>query len=266
MRLFGKNLNKNILYIAEIGVNHEGSLKRCIKLIKEAKKAGADVVKFQCYTPEKYVSIFEKKFVKIKKFFFNKKTFKKIINYCEKIKINYLFTPLSHDWVDFIKSNSKNVKVASGDLNFDFLLKKIISKNLNILLSTGISNLPEINHAVRLIKKEYKKSIKKKLILMHCVSSYPVEDKDANLLSIRFIKDKFNLITGYSNHVKGINACLGAICLGARVIEFHFTDNKKRKFRDHQLSLNKFDVKKLIEMGNNLNLLRGEYEKKLTLI
>ena len=263
MRLFGKNLNKEILYIAEIGVNHEGNLKRCIKLINEAKKAGADVVKFQCYTPEKYVSIFEKKFVKVKKFFFNEKTFKKIINYCKKIKINYLFTPLSHDWVDFIKSNSKNVKIASGDLNFDFLLKKITNKNLNIILSTGISNLPEINHAVKLIKKEYKKNTKKKLILMHCVSSYPVEDKDANLLSIKFIKDKFNLITGYSNHVKGINACLGAICLGARVIEFHFTDNKKRRFRDHQLSLNKFDVKKLIKMGNNFNLLRGKYEKKI---
>ena len=98
---------------------------------------------------------------------------------------------------------------------------------------------------------------------MHCVSSYPVDDNDANLLSIKYLKDKYNLIIGYSNHVIGINACLASIVLGARVIEFHFTDNKKRKFRDHKLSLNQKDVKELIRKGNNLNLLLGKYEKKI---
>ena len=77
--------------------------------------------------------------------------------------------------------------------------------------------------------------MKNKVVLMHCVSSYPVKDKDANMLSVKYLKDKFKLTTGYSNHVIGINACLTSICMGARVIEFHFTDNKKRKFRDHML-------------------------------
>jgi N,N'-diacetyllegionaminate synthase len=263
MKLFGKNLNKEILYIAEIGVNHEGSMKRCFKLIKEAKKAGADVVKFQCFTPEKYISTEEPKYKIIKKFYFNKKEFKKIIDYCKKLKIYYLFTPVSHDWIGFIKKYSKTIKVASGDLNFNFLIKSIVKSKFNIILSTGISELNEIKKTINIIKSKYKNNIKSKLVLMHCVSNYPVHDSQANLRSINFLKDKFKLTTGYSNHVIGINACLASICLGARVLEFHFTDNKNRKFRDHQLSLDRSDVSKLIKMSNNFNILIGKYEKTL---
>ena len=77
------------------------------------------------------------------------------------------------------------------------------------------------------------------------------------------MKNKFNLNVGYSNHVIGINACLASICMGARVIEFHFTDNKKRKFRDHQLSLDKLDVAKMIKIGNIYNKLLGKNEKEI---
>lgn len=266
MKLFNKNLHKEILYIAEIGVNHEGNIKKLKKLIIDAKNAGADVVKFQCYTPENYVTIENEKYSRTCKFFISRNNFKKIIKFCKKIKIHYLFTPLSHDWLKFIKNNSKTVKVASGDLNFNYLLKNIVNLNLNILLSTGVSDVNEIKTAIKIIKKKYQNKIKDKLVLMHCVSSYPVPDNLANMLSVKYLKDKFNLTIGYSNHVIGINACLASICLGAKVIEFHFTDNKKRKFRDHQLSLNKTDVKKLISTGNNLNLLMGQYTKELSKI
>ncbi len=263
MKLFNKDLDKEILYIAEIGVNHEGNINRCLKLIKDAKKAGADVVKFQCFTPKNYVSIYEKKYKIIKKFFFDEVTFTKIINYCKKIKINFLFTPVSHDWINFIKKNSSVIKIASGDLNFNFLIKKIVEQNFNIILSTGISDFKEIKKTYNLIKKKYNDKTKNKLVLLHCVSSYPVNDFDANLRSISYLKKKFNITVGYSNHVNGINACLGAITLGAKVIEFHFTDNKKRKFRDHKLSLNVSEVRDLIKRGNNLKLMLGKYEKKI---
>ena len=100
---------------------------------------------------------------------------------------------------------------------------------------------------------------------MHCVSNYPVKNEDANTMSVKYLKDKFNLQVGYSNHVIGIYACLSSICLGARVIEFHFTDNKKRKFRDHQLSLDKDDVKNLVKIGNLFNKLMGSYSKNILL-
>ena len=265
MKLFDKNLNKDILYIAEIGVNHEGSIARCKKIIKQAKEAGADVVKFQCFTPEKYVSVGEKKFKVIKNFFLSQNDFDHIIKYCNKIKIKYLFTPVSHDWINYLKKKNEVIKIASGDLNFDYLLKSATYNNLKIILSTGISDKIEIARALKIIKKKYKKeTLNKKVVLMHCVSNYPVEDKDANILSVKYLKDKFKLVTGYSNHVIGINACLASICMGARVIEFHFTDDKNRKFRDHKLSLNKNDVKKLISIGNNFNELFGKYEKEVT--
>lgn len=263
MKLFNKDLNREIIYVAEIGVNHEGNINRCLKLIKDAKTAGADVVKFQCFTPKNYVSMYEEKYKIIKKFYFDEVAFTKIINYCKRIKINFLFTPVSHDWIKFIKKNSSVVKIASGDLNFDFLIKKIIEQNLNIILSTGISDMKEIKKTFNIIKKKYKNKIKNKLVLLHCVSSYPVNDTDANLQSITYLKNKFNVTVGYSNHVNGINACLGAIALGARVVEFHFTDDKKRKFRDHKLSLNASDVRDLIKKGNNLKLMLGKYEKKI---
>ena len=177
----------------------------------------------------------------------------------------FLFTPLSHDWLDFIRKKSNTVKVASGDLSFNFLLQEIVKRKFKIILSTGISNIKEIGNAIKIIKKEYKKNINKNLILLHCVSNYPVKIEEANTKSVKFLKDKFNLYVGYSNHVIGINACLTAICQGAKVIEFHFTDNKNRKFRDHQLSLIKSEVKKLIYLGNLFNKLMGSYNKKVTL-
>ena len=261
MKLFKKDLKKEILYIAEIGVNHEGNFNKCLKLIKKAKKAGADVVKFQCFTPDKYYSIEETKFEQAKKYAFNQNQFKNIISFCKKIKINYLFTALTEDWVNFVNKYSKTIKVASGDLNFHTLIKKILKKNLNIILSTGISDEKEISKTVNLIRGKYKDKMKSKLIILHCVSNYPVEEKNVNLINISYLKEKYNLNVGYSNHAIGIDSCLAAICLGANVLEFHFTDNKKRKFRDHQLSFDEKDLTNLIAKGNKFKILLGKMDR-----
>ena len=262
MKIFNKDLKKNILYIAEIGVNHEGNINRCKKLIRSAKSAGADVVKFQCFTPNFYVSEENEKYKKIKKFYFNQSKFIEIIKFCKKVKIPYLFTAVSHDWLKFIKEHSSVIKIASGDLNFDHFLENVSKTNLKIILSTGASDIKEISNAVKIFKKKFKNNLKERLILMHCVSNYPVKNEDANTMSVKFLKDKFNLQVGYSNHVIGIYACLTSICFGARVIEFHFTDNKKRIFRDHQLSLDEADVRNLIKIGNLFDKLMGTYSKK----
>lgn len=262
MRLWNKNLNKEIVYVAEIGVNHEGNIQRCFKLIKLAKKAGADVVKFQCFTPSKYYSIEEEKYQQANKFYFDQEKFVKIIKFCKKININFLFTALTEDWVDFIKKYSNTIKIASGDLNFKHMINLITKKKLNIILSTGISDENEISQAYNIIKKTYKKKINKKLILMHCVSNYPVENFNVNLNNLKFLEKKYNTIIGYSNHAIGIEACLASICLNAKIIEFHFTDDKRRKFRDHQLSLDITDVKKLIYVGNIFNKILGKPDRK----
>ena len=262
MKLWNKDLNKEIIYIAEIGVNHEGNFQRCLKLVNLAKKAGADVVKFQCFTPSKYYSNEEEKYKQADKFYFGPEQFIKIIKFCKKININFLFTALTEDWINFIKRYSNTIKIASGDLNFKHLIKLVTKKKLNIILSTGISDNKEISETYKIIKKAYKNQINKKLVIMHCVSNYPVESVNVNLRNLKSLEKKYNTVLGYSNHAIGIEACLASICLNARVIEFHFTDNKKRKFRDHQLSLDVSDVRKMIKIGNSFNILLGRPDRK----
>ena len=174
----------------------------------------------------------------------------------------------------------EKIKIASGEIINHELLYQLGKYKKPIILSTGMSDISEIEYALDVIScsmfnvdfkegyftklsKEKRIEISKYIILMHCISEYPAPYNEINLNSIKYLKDKFKLTTGYSNHVIGINACLTSICMGARVIEFHFTDNKKRKFRDHMLSLDKYDVRKLINTGNNFNLLFGKYQKKV---
>jgi len=264
MKLWNKDLNKQTVLIAEVGVNHEGSITRAKKIIKDAKKGGADAIKLQVFTPEKYISTNNKEGLKkVKKFFLSKKKIMQLVRFCKKEKINLFFTPITEDWVDFCANNSEVIKIASGDLNSNYLIKKILKKTKKIILSTGLSSLTEINKTVNLIKK-YKKKLKTSLILLHCVSEYPVPIDRAQLNTIRFLKRKFRLTIGYSNHVKnGILACITATALGARVIEFHFTNNKKRKFRDHQLSLDYKDLVQLKSFVDEQNKMLGIVGKKV---
>ena len=264
MKLWNKNLKKQIVLVAEVGVNHEGSVTRAKKIISDAKKGGADAVKLQVFTPDKYLSSNNKEGLKrINKFFLSKKKIIELINFCKKKKINVFFTPITEDWVNFCANHSEVIKVASGDLNSDYLIKKILKENKKIILSTGLSSLNEINRTVNLIKK-YKKKLASSLILLHCVSEYPVPDERAQLNTIKYLKEKFKLTVGYSNHVKnGILACITAAALGAKVIEFHFTDNKKRKFRDHQLSLDINDLLKLRNFIDDQNKMLGAVDKKV---
>jgi N,N'-diacetyllegionaminate synthase len=264
MKLWNKNLKKEIVLVAEIGVNHEGSVTRAKKIISDAKKGGADAVKLQVFTPEKYISSDNKVGLKrINKFFLSKEKVIELVKFCKKKRINVFFTPITEDWVNFCANNSEVIKIASGDLNSDYLIKKVLKKNKKIILSTGLSSLDEINRTVNLIKK-YKKKLVSSLILLHCVSEYPVPSERAQLNSIKYLKKKFKLTIGYSNHVKdGILACITAAALGAKVIEFHFTDNKNRKFRDHQLSLDVKDLLKLRSFIDNQNKMLGFVDKKV---
>jgi len=264
MKLWNKKIGKNIILVAEIGVNHEGSIKRAIKLIRQAKIGGADAIKLQLFTPDKYVSSENLKRLNIiKKYYLDEKKIKKLIKYCKKININYFFTPVTEDWINFAAKNSEVIKIASGDLRSKYLIKRIAKKNKKIILSTGLSNTNDVKKTIKLIKKYKKKDLKKYLLLLHCVSEYPVPNERAQLNSISYLKDNFKFHIGYSNHVKeSYTACIAAIALGAKLIEFHFTDNKKRKFRDHHLSINLSDLRKLRRNADVIKNMLGEYYKK----
>ena len=246
------NLKKNKTFvIAEVGNNHEGSFKLAKRLISEAKKSGADAVKFQTIIPDLLISSKNKKRLRqLNKFKLSFEQFKRLSIYAKKKNIIFLSTPTDTKSADFLNNIQNFFKISSGDNNFIPLIKKIAGFNKSIILSTGLSDLKLIDSSKKIIFNEWKKKSKKKkdLVLMHCVTSYPVDPKEANLNAIRTLQKNFkDCVIGYSDHTIGILSCLTAVALGARVIEKHFTINKNQsQFRDHKLSANPVEMRELV--------------------
>jgi N-acetylneuraminate synthase len=244
-------------FIAEIGVNYENNFERAKKIIKLAKIGGADAVKFQSYKAEtiackKSPYYWDLKKVPIKSQYdlfkkfdkFGEKEFIKLKEYCDKLNIDFLSTPFDLDAVDYLDKLVSIYKIASADITNYPLITKICKKNKPIIISTGASTEKEILSTVNLVKKINKKI---KIILMHCVLSYPTQNHDASLNTINYLKKKFkNLTIGYSDHTipdKGMIILTNAYLNGARVIEKHFTDKKSLKGNDHFHSLDVRDLK-----------------------
>jgi N,N'-diacetyllegionaminate synthase len=258
-----KNLKK-IFFIAEIGNNHEGSYKNAIKLINQAKKSGADAVKFQTFDTNYFINkLEEKRFNKLKSFELTKKDFKSLSIYSKKKGLKFISTPLDLSSAKFLSKIVDVLKISSGDNNFYELIKLCASFKKPLIISTGLLNLLEIKNILKILKKI--KFPNKKLAFLHCVSDYPVKDKEANLLSIKYLKDKLPVTIGYSDHVMGSESCLIAASLGAKIIEKHFTlNNNFSDFRDHKISLNPKDMQKMISSTRRVENMIGNYDKKIS--
>lgn len=252
-----KKKNK-VFIIAEAGVNHNGKIELALEMIKSAKKAGADCIKFQAFSLEKLTSsnaksadyqknntgVSRQKQI-LEKLILTRADFKILKHYCDKINIQFLCTAFDHQWLDFLLDiGMKKIKIPSGEItNFPFI-KYIASKNLPIILSTGMSNNKEIKSALNIIKKNVNK---KNITLLHCTSLYPAPKSSLNLLAINEMKKTFNLEIGYSDHSINNLASLAAISMGARIVEKHFTLNKNLKGPDHKASLSINELKKFIQ-------------------
>jgi len=267
--------NTEPYFIAEIGVNHECSILKAKKLIWLAKKGGADAVKFQFYKAEKIASLHSRAYWDVtkeketsqynlfKKYDkFNINDYKKLAKYCKYLKIDFACTPFDFESVDFLNELVSYFKIASADITNLPLIEKIAKKKKHIILSTGASNIDEINLAL----KEIKKYNHKKVILMHCILNYPTEDKNANLNMILDLKKKYpNCIIGYSDHTLPKNnmlALLSAYSMGAQVLEKHFTDNKKKEGNDHYHSLDYKDLSNFKKNVKIVSQLLGLSKKK----
>jgi sialic acid synthase SpsE len=259
------NLNKlkKTFIIAEIGNNHEGSFNVACKLIKEAKNAGVDAVKFQTFKTEDFISPHERKrFKKLKKFELSYEDFEKLSVIAKKNDLKFISTPLDINSAIFLNNIVDCFKIASGDNNYYDLIKTVLNFDKPTFISTGLLHFTEVKNLVEFIKKiEFDFS---RLSLFHCVSDYPVSYEEANLLSIKFLKKKLPLTIGYSDHTIGKEASVIAVSLGAKIIEKHFTlSNNFSKFRDHQISLNPIDMKQLVSSIRKTELMLGLEEKKI---
>ena len=252
--------------IAEIGNNHEGSIKNAIRLIKAAKKSGADAVKFQIFNPYKYSSVKDKKRIKqLKKFALKKTDIKKLKKECEKLGIVFFATPFDLESAKFLNKKQNFFKISSGDNDYIDLLEKVRSFRKPVIISTGLTDIKGILKVVKYFQKVkfYKK--KENLCLMHCVSAYPASIKNINLKSISFLKKRFpNITIGYSDHTLGYKvACLSYV-LGAEIIEKHFTlSNNSSSFRDHKVSCDPKSFKKFVNEINKLKIILGNLNKRL---
>jgi len=268
-------INKTII-IAEIGVNHDGKLKKAYKLIDEAKKSGADFVKFQIFKAKNLVTKFAKKanyqkkkdssinqYNMLRKFELSYVDIKKLIKYCSKKKIKFLATPFDEESVGFlIKNKQEFIKIASSDINNYPLLKKIGKSKKKVFLSTGMSNPKEINEALNVLKKSGTKT--KNITIFHCTSAYPTPIQEANLNVIKTFKRIFGNDIGYSDHTTSIHTPSFAVLLGAKVIEKHITLSNHGRGPDHEASLNIKNFKLMVKQIRNAELTSGSTIKKLT--
>lgn len=260
-----KTISKPFI-VAEIGNNHEGSFANAIRLIKSAKKSGADAVKFQIFDPQKYSSPKDKKRIaQLKKFSFKKKDIVNLKKKCDELGIIFFATPFDIKSAILLNTIQGFFKISSGDNNYFDLLKKVRSFKKPVIISTGLMDYKDIVNVVKYFRKFdfYKK--KENICIMHCVSAYPASKEKINLNSIPYLKQKFPKVTiGYSDHTMGNKVSCLSYVLGAEIIEKHFTlSNNFSSFRDHKISLNPKSFKEFVREINNLKNILGNYSKQM---
>ena len=233
-----------VFIISEIGINHNGDLNIAKKLIEESKKAGCDAVKFQkrtiedVYTPDELDVPRESPFGTTNReqkngLEFGKEEYDEIDRYCKELDIEWFASAWDIESQKFLRQyDLKYNKVASAMLTIDSLLEEIASEGRYTFISTGMSNLDEIDNAVNIFKKH-----NCPFELMHCNSSYPMKDEDANLSMIKVLSDKYNCKVGYSGHERGLCISLGAAAMGATSIERHITLDRAMYGSDQSASI-----------------------------
>lgn len=270
-------MKKKTIIIAEIGVNHNGSLNIAKKLILAAKKSGADYVKFQTWISDEVFSKHTPKAKYQKKNTIKDETALELANklewkidkhyksflFCKKNRIKYLTTFHDIKSLKFLKKFDLDfLKIGSGDItNFPFL-KECAKFKKKILLSTGASSLQDVKKCLKYLTKNGVK--KKNLVLMQCNSAYPTPLKDINLNVLKTYKKKFGTELGFSDHSKEIHTSIPAVCLGANYIEKHFTLDEKMKGPDHQTSLNPKKFKEMVSLIRDTEVLLGSNDKKVS--
>lgn len=261
------------LIIAEAGVNHNGSFNLACKLVDEAKKAGADIVKFQTAIPEKVISKFaekadyqkkttgsgESQLEMVRKITLPYSDFIELKKYCEYKEIAFLSTPFDLSSIEFLEELGCSLwKIPSGEItNLPYLIK-IAKTNKEIILSTGMSTIGEVEEAIKVLNDNGAG----KISLLHCTTEYPAPIEDVNLNAMKTMRQKFGLDVGYSDHTKGIEISIAAVALGAKIIEKHFTLDRTMEGPDHKASLEPDELAAMVKAVRNVELAMGNGVKE----
>jgi len=250
-------INNKIFFIAEIGINHNGSFDLAKTLIENAKNCGFDAVKFQkrninkVYSKELLDSPRESPWgntqrAQKEKLEFGEYEYDQINEFCQKIKIEWFASAWDLDSLKFLEKYKLNYnKIASAmivDLDF---LEAVANQGVYTFISTGMSEKKDIDNAVKIFKKK-----KCPFELMHCFSTYPMKEQDANLITIEHLKKEYDCKVGYSGHEKGLAVSFSAAAIGATSIERHITIDRSSYGSDQPSSLEERGMKELISVIN----------------
>lgn len=251
--------------IAEIGSNHDGDLERAKKLIRLAKKAGANAVKFQSFKASTLLNPLMRKgernpsYALLEKLSLPLTWLKDLVKVASSESIDFLSTPFDLESLKVLLSfDMPFIKIASGDLTFFPLLKEAAKAKKPLLLSLGGATLEEVKASVTFLKEEKASDI----VLLHCLSAYPALEEEMNLRVLPSLARSFNLPVGLSDHTKGLLCSLAAVSLDAKVIEKHFTDDPTREGPDHSFALDFENFSELVTAIRRLEKALGDGIKR----
>ena len=263
-------MNNKVFIIAEAGDNHNGSIDLAKKLIEVALEAKADAVKFQTFKTEEVISkmakmaeyqkknlgIEESQFDMVKKLELSFEDFEELKRYTEDKGLMFLSTPFDLESCDFLNNLGLNIfKIPSGEITNLPYLRKINSFKKDVILSTGMAALDEIQAALDVLKDC-------KVSLLHCTTEYPCPYDAVNMNAMLTMKEKFNLPVGYSDHTQGIEIPVMAAAMGAQIIEKHFTLDKNMEGPYHKASLEPYELKQMVKAIRNVEKAFGDGKKE----
>lgn len=264
-----------VLIIAEAGVNHNGSLEVAKQMALAAKNAGADIVKYQTAVPELVVSRFapkaeyqkeqtgdgESQLEMVRKLHFDFEAHRELKEYCDSIGIQYLSAAFDLPSVEFLAELDLPLfKIPSGEITNLPYLEAVGRLKKPVLLSTGMSTLPEIDDALEVLERSGADDI----ILLHCNTEYPTPYEDANLLAMLDLVKAFGMPVGLSDHTPGWLCDVAAVALGAVVIEKHFTLDKTLPGPDHKASLDAAELAEMVAAVRDTEKALGSGHKAVT--
>lgn len=265
--------NNDVYFIAEIGANFDGSLEKAKRLCLLAKQAGADCAKFQTFKSEKLVSDIGFSKMKIngvhgtwsksigdtfKDVEFPRDWHREVKEYCDKIGIHFATSPYDFEAIDLcVQLDVPFIKIGSGDITYLEIVERAAKTMKPIILATGDATLSEIDDAIRTIIATGNKNV----VLLQCITNYPSMIESANIRVLKTYESAFNILTGYSDHSPGDLVIMGAVSLGAVVVEKHFTDDKTLKGPDHPHSMNPEEFMIMVDKTRALKLALGSSMK-----
>jgi N,N'-diacetyllegionaminate synthase len=263
------------IIIAEAGVNHNGSLDNCLRLIQKAKDAGADYIKFQSFKTElgiakhaqkanyqlAYTEELESQFQMVKKLELTNSDHLEIINFCGRVGINFSSTAFDMPSIDFLTETGVDfLKIPSGEITNLPYLRHTASKKLPIILSTGMATMMEVEKALQIL--EDSGANRNEITVLHCNTEYPTPIEDVNLRAMLTMKEELGVNIGYSDHTLGIEVPIAAVAMGATVIEKHFTLDRSMDGPDHAASLEPIELEEMVISIRNIEKALGDGIKK----